>query len=396
MPTLIERRDAMIQEAKSILDAAEAETRDLTTDEASRISDLDKKSAELHPLIVAHEAGQRLTQGLKGSGLVLPGSDNPAPTLGDHFAKSDALQEMIAKKSVTRFTVGTSEFKAPPAPSTSTGLGQVQYGGWVELPLERPTVADLFSQGSLAGTSLTYFQQTAVTGDFGWIAENTEKPGMVFGGTTAQENLAKLAGIVKITDETAEDVPALVSIINSQLRVRLALAEEQGLLNGNGVSPNLNGLLNRAIQTEAAASAADNADALFRAMTKVQTATFLSADAIVMNPMDYQALRLTKDLNGQYFAGGPFQGPYGAGTNYSAQAPLWGMRTITTTAIPAKTAIVGAFRAGGQVFRKGGVRVESTNSDADDFRFNRIAIRAEERLLLAVYIPLAFVEVTLL
>lgn len=396
MPTLIERRDAMIQEARSILETADGEKRDLTGDEASRINEIDKKAAEMHPLIVAHEAGQRLTQGLKGSAVAVPGEKAPVLTLGDHFAQSDAIKEMIAKKSVTRFTVGTTDFKAPPAPSMSTGLGQVQYGGWVDLPLERPTVADLFSQGTLSGTSLTYFQQTAVTGDFAWISENTEKPGLVFGGTTAQENMAKLAGVVKVTDETAEDVPALVSIINSQLRLRLALAEEQGLLNGDGVAPNLRGLLGRAIQTETAAAAADNADALYRAITKVQTATFLSADALVMNPVDYEAIRLTKDLNGQYFAGGPFQGPYGAGSNYTSQVPLWGLRTITTTAIPPKTALVGAWKAGGQVFRKGGVRVESTNSDADDFRFNRIAIRAEERLLLAVYIPLAFVKVTLL
>lgn len=396
MPTLVERRDALVGEIRTIIDQAKSEKRDLTGDEAATIQvKASEVKTDIQPKIEAWQAGESFKAQFAGSGDANE-EGKPAITLGDHFAKSAAITEMTAKKGVTRFTVATTEFKAPPAPSLSTGLGQVQYGGWVELPLERPTVADLFAQGTLSGTSLTYFQQTAVTGDFGWISENTEKPGINFGGTTAQENLAKLAGVVKITDETSEDVPALVSIINSQLRLRLALAEEQGLLNGDGVAPNLKGLLVRAIQTEGAATAADNADALYRAATKVQTATFLSADALVMNPVDYEAIRLTKDLNGQYFAGGPFQGPYGAGSNYTTQVPLWGLRTITTTAIPPKTALVGAFKAGGQVFRKGGVRVESTNSDADDFRFNRIAIRAEERLLLAVYIPLAFVKVTLI
>ena len=71
------------------------------------------------------------------------------------------------------------------------------------------------------------------------------------------------------------------------------------------------------------------------------------------------------------------------------------MRTVVTTAVTQGQPLVGAWKAGGQVFRKGGVRVETTNSDDNDFRYNRIAIRAEERLLLAVYIPKAFCKVTL-
>jgi len=41
------------------------------------------------------------------------------------------------------------------------------------------------------------------------------------------------------------------------------------------------------------------------------------------------------------------------------------------------------------------VRVEATNSNENDFVNNLVAIRAEERLALAVYIPTAFVKVTL-
>lgn len=395
MLTLAERREALIVEAKGLAEKAETDGRDISLDEANRILEISKEVKNFQTQIDAYLEHERLKAALGGGHEDIVIDPAMALTLGDHFAKSSAFVEMKDRLGSTRFTVATPEWKAPPAPSLSTGLGQIQYGGWVELPLQRPTVADLFSQGTLAGTSFQYYQQAAVTGDFGWVAENTEKPGMVFGGSTVSEVLAKIAGIVKITDETAEDVPALISIINSQLRLRLALAEEQGLLNGTGVAPQIKGLLTRAVQTEAAATAADNAEAIFRASTKVQTATYLNADALVINPLDYQNIRLNKDGNGQYFAGGPFTGQYGVG-GVPQQPPIWGLPTVVTTAVPKGTAVVGAFKAGGQVFRKGGVRVESTNSDQDDFRFNRIALRAEERLLLAVYLPLAFVKVTLL
>src|SRR5699024_4360400 len=110
----------------------------------------------------------------------------------------------------------------------------------------------------------------------------------------------------------------------------LSLAEENQLLNGSGTGNNVEGLLLRdGVQDESAASDADQADAIFRAMTKVQTATGLSADGLVINPADYQALRLAKDGNDQYFGGGFFQGQYGNGGILS-QPPVWGLRTVVS------------------------------------------------------------------
>ena len=54
---------------------------------------------------------------------------------------------------------------------------------------------------------------------------------------------------------------------------------------------------------------------------------------------------------------------------------------------------VGAFKACASVVGKGGVRVEATNTDADDFQKNRMTIRAEERLALAVRRPAGFVKI---
>ena len=65
-----------------------------------------------------------------------------------------------------------------------------------------------------------------------------------------------------------------------------------------------------------------------------------------------------------------------------------------TPSIVANTALVGAFKQAAQVFRKGGIRVEASNSHADFFIKNLVAIRAEERLALAVYRPGAIGKVT--
>ena len=76
------------------------------------------------------------------------------------------------------------------------------------------------------------------------------------------------------------------------------------------------------------------------------------------------------------------------------QPPIWGLRTVVTPAIAAGTVLVGAFRQGGSVIRRNGLSVEIANQNEDDFVNNRIAIRIEERLALAVRYPKAFAKVT--
>ena len=90
--------------------------------------------------------------------------------------------------------------------------------------------------------------------------------------------------------------------------------------------------------------------------------------------------------------GGPFTGPYGNGG--VAGETFWGLPVVVTTAIAEGTALVGAFKLGGQVFYRQGVMVESTNTNENDFVYNRVTIRVEERLALCIYRALAFCTVT--
>ena len=131
----------------------------------------------------------------------------------------------------------------------------------------------------------------------------------------------------------------------------------------------------------------------------VKGASNLNADAIIINPADYQRLRLLKDGTGgtvgQYYGGGYFYGPYGNGQ--TAQQPgLWGLNTVITSDVTAGTVLVGAFKQGASVITKqgGGARVEVVTGDHDDAIYNRVTVVVEERLGLATRIPAAFVKIT--
>jgi len=399
------QRAAAIKSARAILDGAKADgDRDLTPEEAEEVEAFTAEVKTIDRKLKGRELVKSvMSLGGPGDGeeeAPEGGEDTPAKSLGEHFAKHVKADGFTQLKTRSGFTVSAPEFKAATDPHTvgevwAERLTTVDYN--VVRPYRTgPIVADLLGSGTIAGNAVSYFVEGPVEGDFETVPELGQKPQLHVGDPTqVTDSLRKIAAWWDMSDEMVEDLPFMVSEINNRGLYMLAMAEERQLLNGNGTGTNLRGLLNRSgLQTEVSAATEDHPDALFRAMMKVQTATGLGADGIVINPVDYQRLRLARDGNGQYFGGGFFSGQYGNG-GVPEQPPLWGTRTVVTSAVPAGTALVGAFKAAATVYRKGGIRVESTNSDAGKFTSNIVTTRVEERVALAVRIPSAVVRVTL-
>lgn len=386
---------ALLAKNSAIIAGVKASNRDLTDTEAT---DLEKDAARITELKALIERGEKNAALLAqfDTGDTIVDDSNPsepsvkqAATVGEHFVKSGAQAQYL--KGNGQRTASAPEFKAATDTNLVAGNGKVQYGGVVDTPLRRLTIADLLGKGTMSNTSLTYWVQGVVEGSPAAVAEEGLKPSIHFNFSPVTEALSKIAVITKISDEATSDVDYLISVINSQLVGRLLVVEEDQLLNGNGTAPNLRGILNRVglqtYATTAGYSAAKGFDAIFHAVTMVATGSAQeSADGIVINPADYEVLRLAKNGDGDYYAGGPFSG---------GNPGLWGVRTVVTPAIAAGTVLVGAFGTSAQLFRKGGLSVDATNSNEDDFKYNRVALRAEERILLAVYRPAAFVKLTL-
>jgi HK97 family phage major capsid protein len=404
---LKEQRAALLKEAKGLV-----ETEDYDGAEAKMV-----EVEELNAKIAKAERGSNLLKALAdvdedGGDARSKGVSQAAATLGEHFAKT-AL-ESVRSKSGERFSVASPEWMGPAAKAASdTQVTGTTFTTPVLTEFDRTliravrpelVVADLLGSGTITGTAISYFIETGpAEGAFTTVAEGAAKPQLHFPDpTTALDSLKKIAGFIKFTDEMLEDLGFVVTEINNRLLYELYKFEETQLLNGGGTGTNVLGLLNRSgiqLMSRAAngAGTADDesvADVIFRAMTAVRTGSGLEPDGIMIHPTDYQTLRLSKDGNGQYFGGGYFQGQYGNG-GILTNPPIWGLSTVVTTAVAVGTAVVGAFKQSATVYRKGGVRVESTNSNGTDFTDNKITVRAEERIALAVRRPAGIVKVTI-
>jgi HK97 family phage major capsid protein len=271
--------------------------------------------------------------------------------------------------------------------------------GIVDLQFPELNVAQLFSQGSTSSPVITWIEETEFTNAAAPVAEGGLKPTSSDAIERRMEQVGKIAHLMRITDEMIQDAPGYRSFLDTRMTLGIQLKEASELLNGTGY-PGINGLLRHAsgfqstISGSGATSVGPVIEAIFNQVTAIRYRSFINPDTILMNPFDWAKIRLGKDANGQYYAGGPFTGAYGNG-GYSNVDSLWGSRVVLTPFLATGTAIVGAFKMAAQLFRRQGIVVEMTNTNNDDFEHNRITVRAEERAALAVYRPNAFGEVAL-
>ena len=242
-------------------------------------------------------------------------------------------------------------------------------------------IRDLFGAESISGSTLQYLVEGAIQGAPAVTAEGAEKPQVHFADPTpVTVALKKIACHLKESDEYINDYPFLASAINGRLLYELGLVEQNTLVSDL--------LGTSGIQTGTVAANADAAalaDTILQAAMDVQNGSGFAADAIVINPADWYTLRVGKH-NGEYYGGGYFG---------AQNIPnLWGIPVCVSTAVAAGTVIVGAFKTCGSVVTHGGVSVEATNTNEDDFVKNLMTIRAEERLALAVRRPAGFKKLT--
>lgn len=250
---------------------------------------------------------------------------------------------------------------------------------------QAPTVASLFPQGNTNQQAIPYMEETLATNAAAETAEGGDKPEAALEFDEKTSPVRKIAVFLPVTDELFEDVPAMRSYVENRLRTFVRQREDGQLLNGNGAGVNLRGILNTAgIQTQA--KGADPVpDAIYKAVTKIAVNAFLDASGVVFHPNDWQDIRLLRTADGIYIWGNPSE---------AGPERIWGLPIVKTTRIAEGTALVGAYREGGQIFRRSEIAFAVSDSHSDFFKKNLLALRAEERLALVIFRPNAFCTVT--
>lgn len=250
-----------------------------------------------------------------------------------------------------------------------------------DIQIYQPTIRDLLASETISGNSLTYYVMgTTETGESEdpYIGENEKKAQLHFPNTPVTAELQKIAAFIKESDELVEDAPWLKSAIDNRLVTELE----------RNINNYLFGMLMSASGAGSATwaqggSATDIADAILTEAMTIEQTTGHACNGVIVTGDVYAALRLGKDGDHRYYGGG-YWGEQSAAT-------LWGMPVIV---IPGSAGlsrvIVGDFSTASMISNTSGIQVSMTNSNENDFIYNRVTVRAERRVALAVRMPQAF------
>lgn len=303
-----------------------------------------------------------------------------ARTLGDNFVEFVKKMKFGKSFNLVAPVYVKANTDTQTSPSGAVDFATTYDKNVVEAARVPLAVRDLFGAENISGSTLVYLVEGAMEGAPAVTAEGAAKPQIHFADPTPKTvSLAKIACFIRESDEYINDYPFLASAINGRLMYELALVEQNKLVTDLiGTS----GIQSDSTSWTAASTATAIADLILDAAMDVQTGSGFNADAIMINPADWYSLRVAKDGENRYYGGGFF----------GAQSVdnLWGIPVCVTPAIAAGKIMVGAFKTCASVVQNGGIGVEATNTNKDDFEKNLMTIRAEERLALAVRRPAGF------
>lgn len=250
--------------------------------------------------------------------------------------------------------------------------------------LQRLTIRDLLAPGSTSSNNVEYTRETGFTNNAAPVAEGADKPYSDITFELENAPVRTIAHLFKASRQILDDAPALRSYIDARARYGLQLKEEAQLLYGNGSGQNLFGIVPQASpfsQSTAGIAALTGIDRIRLALLQAVLAEF-PATGIVLHPIDWAGIELTKDLEGRYIIGNPANG---------TTPRLWNLPVVETPAMAQDQYLVGAFSLGAQIFDRMAIEVLVSTENDKDFEKNLVSIRCEERLALAVYRPEAFV-----
>ena len=280
------------------------------------------------------------------------------------------IVEMLGRKPLTirslvsnrRTTSDTVEFVAEPSHTNNAAV-----------------VAEATSS---AGQTATAGNGGAVT--FANVSGGGYKPEGAWAFEVKTAVVKTIAEWVPVTKRALADVAQLEGLINQELQNDIVEAEEDQILNGDGQGENFTGITaTSGIQTQAWAT--DLFTTIRKGVTKARTVGRVNPTALVLNPSDAERIDLAQDGNDRYYYGGP---------QALGQRTIWGVPVVESESQATGTGLLGDFSKA-VVWDREQTTVTMTDSHADFFIRNLVAVLAEERLAFGVTRPTAFVSLDL-
>ena len=316
------------------------------------------------------------------------GADRPK-SMGEQFTDADGFEGFANQvHGQTKFKARINAAVTSDTASAGDAIAPMRLPGVNQSPERRLFLRDLLSWGRTSSNAVEYVKETGFTNNAAPVSENpaSGKPESDIVLDMLSAPVATIAHYIRASKQVLGDVPMLQSYIDGRLRYGLKLKEEAQLLKGSGSGLNINGIYTQATAySEPGGVFVQNEtriDRLRLAMLQAALAEY-TADGIVLSPIDWANIELTKDADNAYIYANP---------RFLGAPSLWGLPVVATQSMDAGDFLVGAFQMGAQGWDREDVNVIVSLEDANNVTQNMVTILVEERLALTVFRPEAFVK----
>lgn len=242
----------------------------------------------------------------------------------------------------------------------------------IQRPIRR--ILEISNVGTTTSKFVTYIQQTTASTTAPVLEAIAKANGQVQ-YTEVSIQVKKIAGFIKVSKEMITDLAFMQTEINNDLIEEVLKDIDSGILTGNGVGANLNGVYTAASAWAAGTFAGTITNATIIDVLRVGKAQIEGANFapthIVLHPQDVAKIELSKTTQGEYtypnFA-------VGAAPNMQ----LSGLIIVPSTHMTPDTFLIGDFTKFNVRMRED-VNIQ-VGYEGDDFARNMVSILAEARL----------------
>jgi HK97 family phage major capsid protein len=274
------------------------------------------------------------------------------------------------------------EIKNNTVTGTPTTVGADRIPGVIPGAFSPLKVEALFKHVPTGSNMIEYVRENVFTNSAAETSEAAAGPESSVTFTLVQQPVSTVTHWVKISKQLAADNVALAEYINTRLMWGVQKRADSQIVGGNGVAPNMNGLLSSGNYVAHGYTAAGVGTPLAKhrlirkVISDLRSAGY-EPNVVLLNPADWLAFDLDllastpAALSSQDIAKGFLP-------------MLFGVPVVESNAVTADTFVVMDSMAAGSIYDRQDVAIEISDSDSDNFTKNLITVKAERRLVLAV------------
>jgi HK97 family phage major capsid protein len=374
-------------------------------DEVAELEDRFAKALDLDGDAPPEPKSDETTERAAKSGIWTPGLRLVQNEVYKDLAERGQLTKQQGVELPAVEVANREEFKALITGASDTSAGafvQVDRVGYYPGLLQPLDVLNMITVGETDSDLVEYVKENSFTNAAAEIAEATDtagtgaKPESALDFAIIQQAVKTIAHWIPATKRALSDAGQLRTIVDQRLEDGVRLRLQAQVVNGNGAGENLRGILNTSgigtvdasdVDPGAPVVAVDPMEAILYAITAIRLA-FIEPTGVGLHPADWRDMRLARDESGGAGTGQYLLGP----PNVAGPEQLWGVPVHQSAVYPSGTGLVGKFDEAILWVREG-VTVSASDSHADFFTHNLVAILAEGRFAFGVPRPAAFCKV---